>query len=61
MGMPCRRSGTSFGSRKTTAPVSPLKVDAGDHGPAWTDAPAAEAFDVHVNIVDTIRKQRVLH
>ncbi len=38
-----------------------LKVDAGDHGPAWTDARAAEAFDVHVNIVGTIRKQLVLH
>jgi len=38
-----------------------LKVDAGDHGPASTDARAAEVFDVHVNIVGTIRKQLVLH
>ena len=25
-----------------------LKVDGGEHGPAWTDEGAAEAFDVHV-------------
>ena len=37
------------------------KIDAGDHGPAWTDERAAEAFDVHVNTVRTIRKQLVLH
>ena len=38
-----------------------FKVDEGEHGPAWTDEKAAEAFDVHVNIVGTIRKQLVLH
>ena len=37
-----------------------LKVDEGEHGPAWTDEKAAEAFDVHVNTVHTIRKQLVL-
>ena len=37
-----------------------LKVDGGEHGPAWTDEKAAEAFDVHVNTVRTIRKQLVL-
>ena len=37
------------------------KIDTGEHGPAWTDARAAEAFDVHVNTVRTIRKQLVLH
>ena len=36
------------------------KIDAGDHGPAWTDERAAEAFEVHVNTVRTIRKQLVL-
>ena len=38
-----------------------LKVDGGEHGPAWTDEKAAEAFDVHVNTVRTIRRQLVLH
>lgn len=37
-----------------------LKVDEGEDGPAWTDEKAAEAFDVHVNTVHTIRKQLVL-
>lgn len=37
-----------------------LKVDEGEHGPAWIDEKAAEAFDVHVNSVHTIRKQLVL-
>ncbi len=37
------------------------KIDAGEHGPAWTDERTAEAFDVHVNTVRTIRKQLVLH
>ena len=36
-----------------------LKVDAGDHGPAWTDERAAEAFDVHVVSVQKIRQQLV--
>ena len=38
-----------------------LKVDEGEHGPAWIDDKAAEAFDVHVNTVHVIRKQLVLH
>ena len=37
------------------------KVDEGEYGPGWTDEKAAEAFDVHVNTVHTIRKQLVLH
>ncbi len=37
-----------------------LKVDAGEHGPAWTDERAAEAFDVHVVSVQKIRQQLVL-
>lgn len=37
-----------------------LKVDAGEHGPAWTDRRAAEAFDVHVNFVHSVRKQLVV-
>src|SRR5437762_5374133 len=37
-----------------------LKVDGGEHGPAWTDERAAEAFDVHVVSVQKIRQQFVL-
>jgi transposase len=37
-----------------------LKVDQGDHGPGWTDEEAADAFDVDVSTVHTIRKQLVL-
>lgn len=37
-----------------------LKVDAGEHGPAWTDQEAAEAFDVHVVSVQKVRRQFVL-
>jgi hypothetical protein len=37
-----------------------LKVDQGAQGPGWTDVQAAEAFDVHLNTVATIREQLVL-
>jgi hypothetical protein len=37
-----------------------LKIDQGPHGPAWTDPKAAEAFEVDVATVRTIRKQLVL-
>ena len=37
-----------------------LKIDGGEHGPAWTDQEAAEAFDVHVVSVQKIRRQFVL-
>ena len=37
-----------------------LKIDAGEHGPGWTDQRAAEAFDVHVVSVQKIRQQFVL-
>lgn len=37
-----------------------LKVDAGDHGPGWTDERAGEAFDVHVVSVQQIRRQLVM-
>lgn len=37
-----------------------LKVDEGEHGPAWSDEKAAEAFDLHVNSVHAIRKDLVL-
>ena len=36
-----------------------LKVDEGEHGPAWPDARAAEAFDVHLNTVGVIRRRLV--
>ena len=37
-----------------------LKVDEGEHGPAWTDERTAEAFDIHITTVHSIRKQLVL-
>ena len=37
-----------------------LKIDGGEHGPAWTDQEAAEAFDVHVVSVEKVRRQFVL-
>lgn len=37
-----------------------LKVDEGEHGPAWTDEQVAEAFDLHVNSVHAMRKDLVL-
>ena len=36
-----------------------LKVDQGEHGPAWTDATAAEAFDVRANTVKVLRQRLV--
>ena len=36
-----------------------LKIDQGEHGPAWTDERAADAFDVHVNTVRSIRRDLV--
>lgn len=37
-----------------------LKVDEGEQGPAWPDEKAAEAFDLHVNSIHSIRKDLVL-
>lgn len=37
-----------------------LKIDAGEHGPGWTDQRAAEAFEVHVVSVQKIRQQFVM-
>ena len=37
-----------------------LKVDEGEHGPAWIDEKVAEAFDIHVNSVHVVRKDLVL-
>jgi len=36
-----------------------IKVDEGEHGPAWSDEQAAKAFDVHANTVHAIRCQLV--
>jgi transposase len=36
-----------------------LKVDEGKQGSAWTDERTAEAFDIHINTVHSIRKQLV--
>jgi len=47
-------------SRKRRRAQILLKVDAGEHGPAWTDERAAEAFDVHVVSVCKIRQQLVM-
>lgn len=37
-----------------------LKVDEGEQGPAWTDERVAEAFDLHVNSVHSMRKDLVV-
>ena len=44
--------------KRTRAQVL-LKVDEGEHGPAWTDEQAAEAYDVHANTVRAIRRRLV--
>ena len=36
-----------------------LKVDQGGHGPGWTDARVAEAFEVRVNTVKVTRKRLI--
>ena len=36
-----------------------LKVDEGEHGPGWSHAQAADAFDVHVNTVTSVAKKLV--
>ena len=36
-----------------------LKVDQGEHGPGWTDAKAADAFDVRENTVRVLRQRSV--
>jgi len=48
----------SFKKRKRAQVL--LKVDEGEHGPAWTDEKTGEAFDVHVNSIHAIRKDLVL-
>lgn len=47
-------------SRKRRRAQILLKLDAGEHGPAWTDERVAEAFDVHVVSVQKIRQQFVI-
>jgi hypothetical protein len=44
--------------RRTRAQVL-LKVDDGKHGPGWTDARAAEAFDIHEVTVRNLRERLV--
>ena len=46
-------------ARKRTRAQVLLKVDQGEHGPGWTDEQVAEAFDVHLNTVRTIRRRLV--
>lgn len=36
-----------------------LKIDEGEHGPQWTDARAADAFEVSVNTIVNIRRDLV--
>lgn len=36
-----------------------LKVDEGEHGPAWNDDRAAQAYDVDTNTVQRIRRELV--
>lgn len=47
-------------SRKRRRAQILLKLDAGEHGPAWTDERVAESFDVHVVSVQKIRQQFVI-
>ncbi len=45
------------GSKTTrTRAVILLKADEGEHGPGWTDAKVAEAFDVGVRTVERTRR-----
>ncbi len=46
-------------ARKRTRAQVLLKVDEGEYGPAWTDEEAADAYNVHVNTVRTIRRRLV--
>lgn len=44
---------------KRTRALVLLKVDEGKHGPGWTDARAADAFDVHEVTVRNLRERLV--
>lgn len=44
--------------RRTRAQVL-LKIDEGEHGPAWTDEAAADAYDVNVKTVASLRQRLV--
>lgn len=46
-------------ARKRTRAQVLLKIDEGEHGPAWPDPRAAEAFDVHPNTVGALRRRLV--
>nr|MBI3613051.1 helix-turn-helix domain-containing protein [Nitrospirota bacterium] len=54
------RSSQRIAAKKRMRAQVLLKVDEGEHGPAWTDPEAAEAFNVDVTTVHHIRKQLVL-
>jgi transposase len=47
-------------ARKRAHAQTLLKADAGQDGPAWIDSRIAEAFDLSVVTVETIRKRYVL-
>jgi transposase len=47
------------GAKKRMRAQVLLKVDEGEHGPAWTDEKTAHAFDVHLSTVRAIRQQLV--
>lgn len=51
--------GRRVAARKRTRAQVLLKVDEGEHGSAWTDEQAAEAYDVHVNTVGAVRRRLV--
>jgi transposase len=46
-------------ARKRSRAEVLLKVDEGEHGPAWTDERAADAYHVHANTVREIRRRLV--
>jgi hypothetical protein len=54
------RSNQRIAHKKQVRAQVLLKVDEGEHGPAWTDDKAAEAFDLHINSIHAIRKDLVL-
>jgi len=51
------KSSKRVAAQKRTRARILLKVDQGEHGPAWADVKVAEAFDVHVNTVKSVRQR----
>lgn len=54
------RSSKQIARKKRMRAQVLLKVDEGEQGPAWTDERVAEALDIHITTIHSIRKQFVL-